>query len=1428
MLTSCISTVLLVLVVFFTRPTTHTPQQAASKNGRPSNLILAPSLLELEVVVVLPSPSKRSLSLSRTLSRTLNAQTAADLVSQLDFPEKNVTWKVSNFYLTGSPPSVKEALVGGQDDEDDEDDDDDDVVEEQSGYFGDEADSVRVLPPKGGGGGGKVGESSLHFSPPSLPVLCDFLSGGRALAIVSLVPERVGHQRLLSLVTSAIHVPLVAQSALTTLKDEEDFFINLSSSVRDMARALVLLLIHCHWHTFTLLLDDSPRIRASQVIWETELRARIKLPNRPGGSRNGTSSSDYYTPDMDYPEEEGGQFDDAAEWSLRPNTIILQTRFPNSAFRALSEVTKATQGVILLVLTHRSTMAVFQAAKQLRMLNGDYIFIMVDPRAQFESIPDWIPHGVLALQSPRLPWMNKRKMKMTGSLLASALLTLKDEPFSGRKKQFVSSGHSPKRVGGGAMAGGVFSGFTNRDFQTEGELDFAGEQEPDEDVTNNNNNNVNNKGDEESGGPTFLEVLEKLPNLSCYEKDYSQRKLLSGRITTEIRRQMLHPDQDSSTFSFLSPPVPLTYQVLNLVRTTAAMNATIPTWNKVGSVSSNTGVVRLDTIRWPGGGIFGPGGDERPSKSYRVVTIVAPPFVMESQAEDNRTCVRGLPCLKVKTQRKDDLAVLFAEFESTRGLSPPAYELACCDGLAMDLLASVARELKFEIDLFLVPDGYFGSKNLDGSWNGLMNLTVSGAAHLCFAPISILSVRATAVDFSTPFFFSGVGLLGISKERDVPLLAFLAPFSPTLWAAIFITLNLTALVVAIYEWFSPFGLNPWGRQRTKNFSISSALWVVWGRLFSHLVAFKAPKSWPNKFLINVWGGFSVIFVASYTANIAALFAGMFFERHVDVNDRSLLSQRVTAIKHSATDFYIKKENPHLWEHIQRFPVHSFQEGVQRLKNGSLDLLIGDGPLLDYFRGTDSSCNLIDVSDHDKIGDDSYAVAMTKGFPLKDSVSGLIAKYLGNGYLDYLQGKWYGQMPCFSKSQQAGARALGVDAVAGCVIMLGVAMGLGILILFVEHLIFKHALPFWRAQPKGTLWRSPNLMFFSQKLYRFINCVELVSPHHAAKELAKTLRQGQITSLFQKSVKREHEQRRRRKSKAQFYEMIQEIKRVQMAEKAVPPTFGNKRPPAITSSVGSRDDESCSSAVYSIQGRLEREGGGSSSSYLPPRLLSAAPGGEEILIADYPPSGERIGPQGAASSLDDPPSTSASDTGATQRRRIIQWRHPRPGIVPSPMNPTRGRVGGNLSQQQPPGILRRGGGGSGGSCGGGQMLEVSTTTAETRFSSKASGTARSPPPPQKRRTDNNDTEDDEDDDDGGLSDDDDDDVGEGDEYEWYSPLDKADLKSLSKNQIIEMWRASELDLRRQLSQALKAKDELSVALSRTDTPAMMVEFDQVKL
>lgn len=81
------------------------------------------------------------------------------------------------------------------------------------------------------------------------------------------------------------------------------------------------------------------------------------------------------------------------------------------------------------------------------------------------------------------------------------------------------------------------------------------------------------------------------------------------------------------------------------------------------------------------------------------------------------------------------------------------------------------------------------------------------------------------------------------------------------------------------------------------------------------------------------------------------------------------------------------------------------------------------------------------------------------------------------------------------------------------------MLMGVIILIFEHWFYKFILPSLRLKPKGTIWKSRNIMFFSQKLYRFINCVELVSPHHAARELVHSIRQGQIASLFQKSIKR---------------------------------------------------------------------------------------------------------------------------------------------------------------------------------------------------------------------------------------------------------------------------------------------------------------------
>uniref|UniRef100_A0A182M2L0 Ionotropic glutamate receptor C-terminal domain-containing protein n=1 Tax=Anopheles culicifacies TaxID=139723 RepID=A0A182M2L0_9DIPT len=482
-------------------------------------------------------------------------------------------------------------------------------------------------------------------------------------------------------------------------------------------------------------------------------------------------------------------------------------------------------------------------------------------------------------------------------------------------------------------------------------------------------------------------------------------------------------------------------------------------------------------------------------------------------------------------------------------------------------------------------------------WNGVIGDLISGTADLSFAPLSVSKARSEVIDFTIPYFHGGVSLLAAPESAtDIPLLAFLLPFSPELWIAIFTSLNVTAVAVAIYEWLSPFGLNPWGRQRSKNFSMSSALWVMWGLLCGHLVAFKAPKSWPNKFLINVWGGFSVIFIASYTANIAALIAGLLFHNEAKYYEMSMLTQRVGSPIATAAESYVQQNDKRLWEHMKKYQLQSIDEGIARLKNRTIDLLMCDTPILDYYRGTDQSCSLQRIGDN--YIEDSYAIGMSKGFPLKKTMSALISKYSNDGYLDILTAKWYGDLPCFKLDREmAQPKPLGVTAVAGVFLLLGVGMVLGVLILIIEHVFYKYTLPILRHQPKDTIWKSRNIMFFSQKLYRFINCVELVSPHHAAKELVHTIRQGQITSLFQKSVKRkEDEQRRRRKSKAQFFEMIQEIRRVQLdtdvdaSLSATSESTSQALLPEVHPA-GSRLSASASTSRRASPGRLSRAGFG---------------------------------------------------------------------------------------------------------------------------------------------------------------------------------------------------------------------------------------------
>lgn len=62
------------------------------------------------------------------------------------------------------------------------------------------------------------------------------------------------------------------------------------------------------------------------------------------------------------------------------------------------------------------------------------------------------------------------------------------------------------------------------------------------------------------------------------------------------------------------------------------------------------------------------------------------------------------------------------------------------------------------------------------------------------------------------------------------------------------------------------------------FTIGKSVWLLWGIVFNNSVPIENPKGTTSKIMVLVWAFFAVIFLASYTANLAAF---MIQEQYID-------------------------------------------------------------------------------------------------------------------------------------------------------------------------------------------------------------------------------------------------------------------------------------------------------------------------------------------------------------------------------------------------------------------------------------------------------------------------------------------------------------------------------------------------------------------
>ncbi|XP_063085274.1 glutamate receptor ionotropic, NMDA 3B isoform X2 [Cavia porcellus] len=501
--------------------------------------------------------------------------------------------------------------------------------------------------------------------------------------------------------------------------------------------------------------------------------------------------------------------------------------------------------------------------------------------------------------------------------------------------------------------------------------------------------------------------------------------------------------------------------------------ATVGNWRD-GRLDLEPGTVPARPLPLPG---------TRARSKLRVVTLIEHPFVFAREPDEDGQCPAGHLCLDPGTNNSATLDSMFAALAN--GSAPRALR-KCCYGYCMDLLARLAEDAPFDFELYIVGDGKYGALR-DGRWTGLVGDLLAGTAHMAVTSFSINSARSRVMDFTSPFFSTSLGIMVRARDTASPIGAFMWPLHWTMWLGVFAALHLTALFLTLYEWRSPYGLTPRGRNRGTVFSYSSALNLCYAILFGRTGSSKSPKCATGRFLMNLWAIFCLLVLSTYTANLAAVMVGdKTFEELSGIHDPKLHHPpqgfRFGTVWESSAEAYIKASFPEMHAHMRRHSAPTTPGGVAMLTSDppKLNAFIMDKALLDYEVSIDPDCKLLTVGKPFAI--EGYGIGLPQNSPLTSNLSEFISRYKSSGFIDLLHDKWYKMVPC-GKRVFAVTETLqmGIYHFSGLFLLLCLGLGSALLSSLGEHVFYRLVLPRIRRGRRLQYW-----LHTSQKIHRALN------------------------------------------------------------------------------------------------------------------------------------------------------------------------------------------------------------------------------------------------------------------------------------------------------------------------------------------------------
>jgi ABC-type amino acid transport substrate-binding protein len=245
-----------------------------------------------------------------------------------------------------------------------------------------------------------------------------------------------------------------------------------------------------------------------------------------------------------------------------------------------------------------------------------------------------------------------------------------------------------------------------------------------------------------------------------------------------------------------------------------------------------------------------------------------------------------------------------------------------------------------------------------------------GNADAAVAAISVTSEREKAVDFSQPYYASGLGV-AVPANKQIEWFAILRNVLTLRFLEAVAFLITSAIIVGSLIWFIE-------RRHTAHFShdakgFGTGLWWSASAMTQAAAADKAPATLWGRLLGIMWMISSIIIIASFTAGLTSQLAAQRLAAAVRTS-ADLAAVRTGSVSSTSAIETLANEN------IDARPYPNANAGLEALKDGKLDAFVYDRPILQFNVRRDFRD---DVEVLDKLfARENYAIAVPLGSPLR--------------------------------------------------------------------------------------------------------------------------------------------------------------------------------------------------------------------------------------------------------------------------------------------------------------------------------------------------------------------------------------------------------------------------------------------------------------